>query len=255
MTPPSAPAASGRVIAVLGAPGTGKTTLVHALAAHAATRPGWSATDVGVVPEAMQLFRDRTGRTPTPDELHTMAAEQAWRIAEAASVHRLVFADTTAVMPAVRHRFESGDRGLEAAAIATHRAIDHTLVTALDLPWPAATGERDGPHAREPIDRLLRVLLRDGGIPFAVVHGQGPQRLRSAWRALALVFQAWGFEALAADDAFTPATLADPATDEDDDALGAPLQHRRRQMLCACCGDPEGEAAELHRLRSRRPRP
>jgi nicotinamide riboside kinase len=254
MTAAAASAASGRVIAVLGAPGTGRTTLVQALAAHAASRPGWSTADVGMVPEALRLFRDRRGRPPTPDELHAIAAEQAWRIAEAASAHRLVFADTTAVMPAVRHRFESGDRALEAAAIATHRAVDHTLVTALDLPWAATPSPPDGPHVREPIDRLLRALLREGGVPFGVVHGQGPLRLQAAWRALAPVFQAWGFEALAADDGvFTRAT--DPAGDADTDLLGAPLQHRRWQAICACCGDPEGEAAELHRLRSRRPRP
>ena len=52
---------------------------------------------------------------------------------------------------------------------------DATLLMGLDL--PSATGG-------EAADALLRARLQSAGVPFQVVYGTGPQRLRSALLAL-----------------------------------------------------------------------
>jgi hypothetical protein len=43
---------------------------------------------------------------------------------------------------------------------------------------------RDGDHAREPTDALVRAALAGAKLSFAVVHGTGSERLASAWNAI-----------------------------------------------------------------------
>lgn len=248
----AAPApARGRVVALLGAESTGKTSTARALADWVAAEPGWQPGDVGLVTEGLRAWCDREGRTPTRDEQPAIAAAQTRRIADAAARHRLVIADTTAAMTAVYSRFVFGDRSLEPQAVADHAdGVDVTLVTALDLPWEPDGLQRDGPHVREPVDRLVRALLRDGGIAHAVVHGRGPDRLHAALRALLLHARRWGFAWPRAEAIVSGAPAPEP--DEDDGGAGAP---RRWRAWCDCCSDPDGEAADLRAIRSRRPRP
>lgn len=237
------------VIALLGAESTGKTTLCEDLAARFAALPGFGPEAVGRVGESLRHFCDRTGRTPTRDEQAGIAEEQTRRIAQAARRHRVVIADTTAVMTAVYSAFVFGDRSLHPAALAAHRqAVAVTLVTALDLPWVADGHQRDGPHVREPVDRLLRAALREGGIDHAVVGGVGDRRAASAWRALGPLRRHLGWPD-GPDD--TDATLTPMnAPEEDVDPAGS--ARRRWRAWCECCADPSAEALGL---RSRRPRP
>ena len=199
---------SGRVIALLGAESTGKTTLALQL--------GQALADEGrrveVVPETLREFCDREGRTPRIDEQAAIAAEQTRRITAAAARCELVLADTTALMTAVYSDIVFGDRSLYPQAQADQRACHLTLLTALDLPWQPDGLQRDGPQVRPPVDTRVRAALLAAGLPFAVVGGQGPARLANALQAV-------------------------------QHALGEPLAEPtpRWRGVCERCGDPDCE--------------
>jgi len=166
-----------RVIALLGAESTGKTTLAHGLVQQLAV----GGRRVALVSEYLREFCDRRGRTPRQDEQRHIADEQTHRIAAAARTHDLVIADTTALMIAVYSDTVFGDTGLYASAEAAHRdGVDLTLLTALDLPWQADGLQRDGPHVREPVDARVRAALARAQIDHSVVFGQGEARLQAA---------------------------------------------------------------------------
>ena len=168
----------GCVIALLGAESTGKTELARALAQRLQER-GIAATMVG---EYLREWCDREGRTPRPDEQRSIAQEQTRRI-DAAAASGVVVADTTALMTAVYSEQLFGDTSLHADALAAQARYAITLLTALDIPW-VADALRDGDHAREPTDALVRAALTGARLSFAVVHGTGSERLSSAWNAI-----------------------------------------------------------------------
>lgn len=170
----------GTVVALLGAESTGKSTLAHALAAQ--LRAG--GRDVGVVDEVLREFCDAAGRTPRAEEQAAIAAEQTWRIQEAAARHALVLADTTALMTAIYSELLFGDDSLTAPALQAHAGCALTLLTGLDLPWQADGLQRDGPHVRAPVDARIRALLLQARLPFSVVYGRGEARVQHAGRAL-----------------------------------------------------------------------
>ena len=171
---------SGHVIALLGAESTGKTTLAHDL--HRCLQE--QGHHVALVEEALRDFCMRLGRTPRADEQADIARMQSERIAEAARSHELVIADTTSMMVAVYSRLLFDDGSLLGAAVAAQKRHRLTLLMALDLPWVADAGIRDGAHVREPVDTLLRNALHDGGVGFSVIAGHGEQRLANALRAV-----------------------------------------------------------------------
>ena len=166
----------GRIVALVGAESTGKTTLAHELFRALLAR----GHDAVIVPETLRAFCDTQGRTPRADEQAALAAEHSHRIREAAERHTLVLADTTALMTAVYSDLLFNDRSLYAEAMAEHARCELTLLTSLDLAWVADGLQRDGPQVREPADRLVRQALIDAGQPFGIVAGQGDQRLRHA---------------------------------------------------------------------------
>jgi len=169
----------GTVIAVLGAESTGKTELARAIAARLARR----GVAVRLVPEYLREWCDLEQRTPRADEQAAIAVEQTRRIA-AAAARGVAIADTTAVMTAVYSDLLFSDTSLYADALAAQRGYAVTLLTALDLPWVADGLQRDGPQVREPVDAAVRATLQRAAVPYAVVHGNGPQRLASAWNAI-----------------------------------------------------------------------
>ena len=169
----------GCVIAVLGAESTGKSELTRAIAARLRQR-GVATTLVG---EVLREWCDREGRTPRKGEQAAIAAEQTRRIA-AAATQGVVVADTTALMTAVYSELQLSDDSLYADALAAQRGCAITLLTALDLPWVADGLQRDGPHRRELVDARVRAVLARAGLPFAVVHGSGADRLSGAWSAI-----------------------------------------------------------------------
>ena len=168
--------ARGFVIALLGAESTGKTTLAEAIA-QALRADGHSVNGVA---EYLREFCDAQQRTPRHDEQAHIAGMQTQRIAEAAREVEVVVADTTALMIAVYSEKVFGDTSLYASALEAHRAIDLTLVTALDLPWQADGLQRDGPQVREPVDAKVRAALQRAGAPYSVVFGSGAARLEAA---------------------------------------------------------------------------
>lgn len=169
------------LIAIVGAESTGKTRLARDLAHTLAGFTGLSAT---WVPETLREWCDARGRTPRPDEQAAIAREQQARIDAAAATHRIVVADTTALMTAVYSQLLFGDASLRDYAIAEQRRVSHTLLTALDVPWEADT-LRDGPHVRAPVDALVRAWLIEGGLEWSVVSGSGEARVQSALDAVA----------------------------------------------------------------------
>jgi len=175
------------IIAILGAESTGKTTLAAALAAGLSSQ---GVARVAWVPELLREWCAAQGRTPRRDEQAGILQTQSERIAAAAATHAVVVCDTTGLMTAVYSRLIFNDRSLDAPAIAQHRGVALSLLTALDLPWVADGHQRDGPQVREPVDNTLRELLLAHALPFAVVGGQAEQRVANALAAVAPLLRA-----------------------------------------------------------------
>ncbi len=173
---------TARLIALLGAESTGKTTLAMALVQALQRRTGQRCTWVS---ETLREWCDQHGRTPLQHEQAGIAEAQHQRIAEAALNHDWVVCDTTALQTAVYSCMVFNDRSLDARAVALHRHCEATLLTALDLPWQADGLQRDGPHVRAPVDAALRELLMEHGIAFHEVAGTGEARMAAAMKALA----------------------------------------------------------------------
>lgn len=170
----------GIVIAIVGAESTGKTTLATGLT-EALLADGVNAV---MVPEVLREFCDVQGRTPCPHEQVGIAQEQTLRMVQAAQVHDVVVADTTALMTAVYSDHLFNDQSLYAQALTDHAFADLTLLTALDLPWQADGLQRDGAHVREPVDSLIRQHLVSARLAFSVVAGQGMHRQDQALLAV-----------------------------------------------------------------------
>jgi nicotinamide riboside kinase len=171
---------TGRVIALLGAESTGKTTLAAALAAALRDR----GHVVQMVPEVLRDFCERRGRTPRIDEQQGIAEVQTARIEEACGMADRVVADTTALMVAVYSEIVFGDRSLLDPALESQRRFGLTLVTANDLPWVADGLQREGDHVRGPVSERLLAALERGCIAWRAVAGSGPARLAAALAAV-----------------------------------------------------------------------
>ena len=168
-------------IAIVGAESTGKSHLAFELAAHFQA----SGQGTRMVPEFLREWCEREQRTPQASEQSAIAHEQARRVnasTDAATAYTI--ADTTALMIAVYSELLFDDTSLYEFAMRHQRVYDLTLLTGLDLPWVADGLQRDGPHVRPDVDRLVRRALDQAGIAYHVVHGQGAER-RS--RALAII--------------------------------------------------------------------
>jgi nicotinamide riboside kinase len=214
------------VIAIVGAESTGKTTLAPALAARLAELSGLRCGWVG---EQLRGWCERMGRTPLQHEQASIARAQAEAIDDAARVQEVVVCDTTPLMTAVYSRLLFDDPSLEPFALEWHRRCAHTLLTALDIDWVADGHQRDGPHVREPVDRMLRELLTAQQLPWSPVGGQGQARVERAVDAVAPLLRVAGPRA---DGLFTrlAARNAEPSS---------------RPWSCELCDEPDCE----HRLR------
>ncbi len=175
-----------KILAIVGAESTGKTTLALQLAERLR---GETGLRIALVPEELRAWCERMGRTPQQDEQASIAAAQSSAIDQACINHDLVVADTTSLMTALYSQLIFGDASLEAHAVAHHRQAALTLVTALDLPWVADGIQRDGPQVQAPVMALLRSWLIKHQLPWAMVCGHGPARLESALDAVAPVLR------------------------------------------------------------------
>lgn len=172
--------ASARKIAILGAESTGKTTLSRALAHHLGG---------ALVPECLRDFCARHERTPQQHEQAGIIAEQkqweARALQEATRQQRTwVICDTSPLMVALYSVACFGDHHLLPQALDWQRGYWRTLLCVPDLDWVADGIQRDGPQARKRIHATLVATLQQHGLPWWPVSGSGPQRLRSALRAL-----------------------------------------------------------------------
>ncbi len=200
-----------RLVALLGAESTGKTTLARELAGALAAR-GQRCT---LVTELLREWCDGHGRTPGRHEQSGIAQMQAQRISDAAPADWLI-ADTTPLITAVYSELLFGDRSLYPKALALQQGFDLSLLTGTDLPWIADGFQRGGAAQRAPFDALLRNTLCSAKLPFRVIYGNRPERLRNALACLA------------------PLDPAQPSND--DQQPGA-----RWRWTCEKCGDPDCE--------------
>lgn len=166
---------SAKVVALLGAECTGKSTLAEALATH---------FDAGLVTEYLREWCDTQGRTPLQHEQVHIAAEQAARIEAAARRHVLVICDTTPLITALCSQHYFNDDSLLAGALAFQRRCDLTLLCAPDLPWEADGIQRDGPEVRARFDARLRAALTRSGLRWTDIQGDAGARLAGALQAI-----------------------------------------------------------------------
>ena len=159
-----------RRIAILGAESTGKSTLAAQLAAHYGTP--W-------VPEYLREFVDTHGRTPHEGDQYGIARTQLERENQAAArAGRFLFCDTTPLMTAVYSRVYWGRVPPELLALEAAHDYALTLVAAPDSPWVADGLQRVSEQERERVHRLVLATLDERQIPFVLVEGDLPRRMR-----------------------------------------------------------------------------
>jgi NadR type nicotinamide-nucleotide adenylyltransferase len=166
-------------IAILGAESTGKSTLAPALAARHGTL--W-------VPEYLREFVDTQRRVPREEDQLEIARTQRARedaMAASAQARRWLFCDTTPVMTAVYSRIYWGRVPPELLALEAAHDYAVTLVAGLDLPWVPDGLQRESEEVRRRVHDCLLAVLRERGIPFTLLEGDLPQRLRQVEALLA----------------------------------------------------------------------
>ncbi|QNA89638.1 ATP-binding protein [Massilia sp. Dwa41.01b] len=169
-----------RRIAVLGAESSGKSTLCAALAARYAT--AW-------VPEYLREFVDTHGRVPFEGDQFGIARTQRAREDAAAALaeagaKRVLFCDTTPLMTALYSRVYWERVDEELALLASRHEYALTLVTAPDTPWMPDGLMRESEEVRQMVYEMLLAELTGRRIPFVLVQGDLPQRVRQVERAL-----------------------------------------------------------------------
>ncbi|HBI69892.1 MAG TPA: nicotinamide-nucleotide adenylyltransferase [Massilia sp.] len=164
-------------IAILGAESSGKSTLCEALARRHATV--W-------VPEYLREFVDTMGRVPFEENQFGIARTQRAREDAAALQARdYLFCDTTPLMTALYSRVYWGRVDAQLTELARSHDYALTLVTATDTPWTPDGLQRESEEVRELVHRMVLAELQERGIPYLLVSGDLPQRLRQVENALA----------------------------------------------------------------------
>jgi hypothetical protein len=128
-----------------------------------------------------------------------------------------VFFDAPPLMAALVAHQNAPDLAALEDATARHQAFDITLICGLDLGLTATTTL----CAQEAQDAGLRTLLASAKLPFAVVYGQGRDRLSAARRALSAL------------------SKTSVVTGQDQDPHPLTLWH----SACENCSDPACERA------------
>jgi NadR type nicotinamide-nucleotide adenylyltransferase len=166
-------------VAILGAESTGKSTLAPALAARYGTL--W-------VPEYLREFVETRQRVPFEHDQVEIARTQRERedaMAALPAARRYLFCDTTPLMTAVYSRIYWGRVPPDLLAMEAAHDYADTLVAGLDLPWVPDGLQRESEEVREQVHACLLAVLRERGIPFTLLEGDLPQRLRQVEELLA----------------------------------------------------------------------
>ena len=169
-----------RLICIIGAESTGKTTLARALAIQ---------FDCPWVPEYLREFCDMHGRTPTRDEQELILETQhrAVGIAQLGAAQQelpFVFCDTAPLLTAIYSDFIFEDQSLYARARALHAGYALTLLLNPDIAWVADGLQRDGEQVRAPVTQMIERELAALTQPVSTVTGQGSARLHAAIEAV-----------------------------------------------------------------------
>lgn len=176
---------SPRLVCLLGAESTGKTTLARALATRFSCP--W-------VPEYLRSFCDSRQRTPRRDEqsliletqhIHTLAARES----AAQQGAPFVFCDTAPLLIAIYSEDVFGDRSLLPRGRELHAVYNLTLLCEADLGWIADGFIRDSPATQARIhaalEREMSALTRPLGERRCLsIRGAGDARIAAAVQAL-----------------------------------------------------------------------
>jgi nicotinamide riboside kinase len=171
-----------RLICLIGAECTGKTTLAQALAARMGGL--W-------VPEYLRSFTDLHGRTPERHEQLAVLQEQVRMEAAALDAARRqpcawVFCDTAPLLTAVYSEQVFGDASLFAVAHGLHARYALTLLLEPDIAWVADGLQRDGMAQRTAVHARIERALSQGHWPHARISGSQEERLLAAERRIQL---------------------------------------------------------------------
>ena len=139
---------------------------------------------VQVIEEVLREWCNANGRTPRADEQAAIVQTQI-ALVDAAAPCDYLLCDTTPLVTAVYSELLFDDHSLYPAAVAQQRRYQLTLLAGTDLPWQADGIQRDGPAARDQVDRRLREVLQIYALPLYPVCGLGAARLASATAVLA----------------------------------------------------------------------
>lgn len=165
-----------RLVCLVGAECTGKTTLARALAQR--LNGLW-------VPEYLRHFTDQQGRTPQRQEqqhilqqqLRLESQAQEWALQQQRS---WVFCDTGPMLTAVYSECVFSDESLYLQALALRGRYALTLLLEPDLPWQADGAQRDGVEMRGKVHAVLQRVLTQNAWPLVRIGGSGEHRLRAA---------------------------------------------------------------------------
>lgn len=169
-----------KLVCIIGAESTGKTTLAQTLAAQ---------FDCPWVPEYLRGFCSSRGRTPTRHEqsliLETqLIDEMSTQVTARLRNRPFVFCDTAPLLTAIYSDFVFADTSLYTRARAVHSRYALTLLLAPDIAWVADGMQRDGAHVREPITNLIERELAAIDAPSVRIHGQNAARIAAATHAI-----------------------------------------------------------------------
>lgn len=171
---------TAKLICIIGAESTGKTTLAQALAVQ---------FDCPWVPEYLRAFCESRGRTPTQHEQSLILETQVINVmsTQVRAQQRkcpFVFCDTAPLLTAIYGDFVFGDQSLYARARELHSRYALTLLLAPDIPWVADGMQRDGAHVRRPITNVIERELAAVGARVNRISGHGSDRIRVAMQAI-----------------------------------------------------------------------
>jgi nicotinamide riboside kinase len=169
------------IVSLIGGECSGKSTLAAALAAR---------LDGVLVVEQLRIFVDEHGRPPLQSEQAAvleaqMAAELAAARAAATDGKSWVIGDPAALMTAIYSVAYFNDPSLLPEAVAHQTSYELTVWCDIDLPWQADGEQRDGPHERERVHRVIADIVSSQHLEVLAVHGPVEERVERVLAALA----------------------------------------------------------------------